>query len=71
MEADHKKRMRDAVGRARNEILNNGSAGGTNDTVPDLSMPSQMSESSDEKKIVMTGFSANTSTGRKRILGGI
>ena len=71
MEADHKKRMRDAVGRASNEILNNGSAGGTNDTVPDLSMPSQMSESFDEKKIVMTGFSAKTSTGRKRILGGI
>ena len=56
MEANHKKRMRKAVKQARAEILNNGSAGGTNDAVPDLSMPSPMSESFDEKKTGMTGI---------------
>ena len=36
MQADHEKRIRGAVKRARTEILNNGSTGGTNDAVPDL-----------------------------------
>ena len=44
MEANYEKRTRDAVEQVRTIILNNGSAGGTNDTVPDLSMPSPMSE---------------------------
>ena len=35
MEADHKKRMREEVERARDKIPNNSSAGGTNDAVPD------------------------------------
>ena len=39
MEADHKKRTREEVERARDKILYNGSAVGTNDAVPDLSMP--------------------------------
>ena len=56
MEAYHEKRMREAVERSRSEILSNGSASGTNDAVPDLSMPSPMSKSFDEKKTGMTGI---------------
>ena len=56
MEADHEKMMRGAVELARDKIINNGSSGGTNDAIPDLSMPSLMNESSDEKKIGITGI---------------
>ena len=60
MEANKEKRMMEAVAWARAEILNNGSTGGTNGgtngVVPDLSMPSPMSESFDEKKTRMTGI---------------
>ena len=56
MEADHEKRMREAVEQSRDKILNNGSASCTNDSVPDLSMPSPMSESFDEKKTGITGI---------------
>ena len=56
MEAYHEKRMRDTVQQARDEKLNNGSSGGTNDAVPDLSMPSPMIESFDDKKNRMTGI---------------
>ena len=56
MKADHDKKMREAIKQARAEILNNGSAGGTNGAVPDLSMPSPMSESFDEKNTRMTGI---------------
>ena len=34
MKANHDKRMREAVERTRDEILNNGSVSGTNDTFP-------------------------------------
>ena len=44
MEENHKKMMSQAVKWSRDEILNNGSAGGTNDSVPDLSVPIQMSK---------------------------
>ena len=44
MEANHKKRAGGPVKRASNKILNNGSTRGTNDAVPDLSMPSPMIE---------------------------
>ena len=44
MEADHEKRTREAVKQARAEIINNGSAVGTNDAVPHLSMPIPMRE---------------------------
>ena len=47
--------IREAVKRAGSEIINKGSAGGTNDAVPDLSMPSPMRKSFDEKKTGMTG----------------
>ena len=40
----NEKRIREALKWARDKILNNGSAGITNDDVPDLSMPSPMSE---------------------------
>ena len=66
MEAYHKKRMREAVKRVRAEIINNGFVCGTNDAVPDLSMPSPMSKSFDEKKTGMTGLSAQRRTGRRR-----
>ena len=56
MEADHEKMMRGAVELARDKIINNGSSGGTNDAIPDLSMPSLMNESSDEKKTGITGI---------------
>ena len=56
MENDHEKRMREVVRRSRAKILNNGSAGGTNDAIPDLSMPSPTSESFDEKTTGMTGI---------------
>ena len=52
---DHKKRMREAVERARAKILNNGSVGSTNDAVQDLSMRSPTRKLFDEKKIRMTG----------------
>ena len=39
MKYDNEKRMTDAIERARDKILYNGSAVGTNDAVPDLSMP--------------------------------
>ena len=55
MEANHKKRMREAVGRARAKILNNSSAGGTNNAVPDLLFPSPMSEYFNDKKTGMMG----------------
>ena len=44
MEVDNKKRIREAVERARAEIINNGSAVGTNEAVPYLSMPIPMRE---------------------------
>ena len=47
MEADHDKMMREVVEWAREKILSNVSAGGTNDAVPDLSMPSLTIESFD------------------------
>ena len=47
MEANHENSMREAVKQDRAKILNNGSAGGTNDAVPDLSMPSLTIESFD------------------------
>ena len=50
MEANHKNMMIEAVERARDEILNNGSGGGTDDDVPYHLMPSPMSKSFDEKK---------------------
>ena len=56
MGANHEKMMREEVKRARDRIFNNGSAGGTNDTFPDLSMPSPTSELFDEKKTGMTGI---------------
>ena len=56
MEEDHEKRMREAVEKDRAKIINNSSAGGTNDAVPDLSMPSLMSELIDDKKTRMTGI---------------
>ena len=48
VEADHEKRMREAVEHARSKILSNVSAGGTNDAVPELSMPSPMRKYFDE-----------------------
>ena len=56
VEADHEKRMREAVEHARSKILSNVSAGGTNDDVPDLSMPSPMRKYFDEKNTSMTGI---------------
>ena len=56
MEADHEKRMREVVKQARSEIINNGSAGGTNHTVPYLSMTILMIELFNEKKTGMTGI---------------
>ena len=56
VEADHEKRMREAVEWARAKIFSNTSAGGTNDTVPELSIPIPISESFDEKNTGMTGI---------------
>ena len=56
MEADHEKRMREAVEWARAKIFSNTSAGGTNDTVPELSIPIPISESFDENNTGMTGI---------------
>ena len=44
MKADHDKKMREAIKQARAEIINNGSAVGTNEAVPYLSMPIPMRE---------------------------
>ena len=49
VEANHEKRIVEAFEQARENILNNGSTRGTNDAVPDLSMPSPMNELFDEK----------------------
>ena len=43
MDTNNKKRMIEEVERTRAEILNNGSAGGTNDAVQDLSITNPMS----------------------------
>ena len=48
--------MKEAIRRARSEIINNVYAGSTKDAVQDLSMPIPMSELFDEKKIRMTGI---------------
>ena len=56
MKTNHENRKRDAVERSRAEIFNNSSAGGSNDTVLDLSTPGLMSESFNEKKTGMTGI---------------
>ena len=56
MEADHEKMVKEAVERARSKILNNSSVDGTNDVVPDLSMPSMASEFSDEEETGITGI---------------
>ena len=56
MDEDHKKKMREAGEQARAEILNNVSASGTNDAVPDVSMPIPMRELFDEKKTRMMGI---------------
>ena len=48
MEENNKKIIRAAVEQTKDEILNNGSSGGTNDAVPnavpDLSVPSPMNK---------------------------
>ena len=56
MKDNHKKRMRKAVELARDKIINNVSAEGTNDAVPDLSTNSPIREYFDEKKTGMTGI---------------
>ena len=56
MDTNHEKRLREAVANTRAETLNNGSAGGTNDAVPDLSIPSLKSKSFNEKKNGITGI---------------
>ena len=48
--------MREAVEWARSKIFNNDSIDGTSDTIPDLSMPSPMSEPFNEKKTRMMGI---------------
>ena len=53
VEANHGKRIREAVKQAREKILNNAPTGSINDAVPDLSMPRPMRESFDEKKTRM------------------
>ena len=53
MKSDHEKRLRDAIERARAKILNKGSSDGTNDAVPDLSMPIPISESLNDKNTVI------------------
>ena len=56
MEADHEKSMMEVVEQIRAEILNNSSASGTNNAIPDPSMPSPTIKSFDEKKTGMTGI---------------
>ena len=56
MEDDHDNSMREAIKWAGAGILNNGSAGGTSDAVPDLSMPIPMSELFDETKTRKMGI---------------
>ena len=56
MEADHEKIMMEVVEQIRAEILNNSSASGTNNAIPDPSMPSPMIKSFDKKKTGMTGI---------------
>ena len=56
METDQEKRMREAFERSRDKILNNCSTGGTNDTIPDLSVTSLLSKHFDEKRTGMTGI---------------
>ena len=56
MEVNYKKIMREAVGRARDEFVNNGSTSSTTDDVRYLSIPIPMSELFDEKKIGITGI---------------
>ena len=56
MEANHKKRLREAVELASTKILNNGSGCGTNNDVPNLSMPKPVRKLFNDKKTRMTGI---------------
>ena len=56
METNYKKKIREEVGRARKTILNNGSTGGKNDSVPDLSLSSLMRKSFNDMKTKITGI---------------
>ena len=56
METNYKKKIREELGRARKAILNNGSTGGKNDSVPDLSLSSLMRKSFNDMKTKITGI---------------